>query len=187
VWLNSASSLHFPTAFKGNLRVVELTGEAYFEVTKNKAKPFLVKVRDVEVKVLGTHFNINAYSEENAIKTSILEGRVKITKGKTIGLVKSGEQALVSNKECEMKIIDTGMDEVVAWKNGLFQFAGADITTIMREIGRWYNVEIKYADKVPVRQFEGKISRNADLSDVLRILELSNVKFTLVGNKIIVE
>ncbi|MEO8415934.1 MAG: FecR family protein [Ginsengibacter sp.] len=187
VWLNSASSLHFPTAFKEKLRVVELTGEAYFEVTKNNNKPFLVKVRDMEVKVLGTHFNINAYPDESTIKTSILEGRVKITKGKAIGLVNSGEQALLSNKESKMKIIDRNMDEVVAWKNGLFQFDGADITTIMREIGRWYNVEIEYADKVPVRQFEGKISRNAELSDVLRILELSNVKFTLVGSKIIVE
>ncbi len=118
VWLNSASSLHFPTAFKGNQRVVELTGEAYFEVTKNKEKPFLVKVRDMEVKVLGTHFNINAYSDENNIKTSILEGLVKITKGKTTGLLKSGEQGLLSDKESKMKIIDTNMDEVVAWKNG---------------------------------------------------------------------
>ena len=122
VWLNSASSLHFPTAFIGNLRIVELTGEAYFEVTKNKKKPFLVKVRDMEVKVLGTHFNINAYPDENTIKTSILEGRVKITKGKATALLKSGEQALLSNQESKMKIIDTNMDEVVAWKNGLFQF-----------------------------------------------------------------
>ena len=187
VWLNSASSLHFPTAFTRNLRIVELTGEAYFEVAKNNKKPFLVKVRDMEVKVLGTHFNINAYSDEKVIKTSLLEGRVKITKGKATGLLKPGEQALLNNTEDKMKIFNTNMDKVVAWKNGLFQFDGADIATIMREIGRWYNVEIVYADKVPVRQFEGKISRNADLSDVLRILELSNVKFTLVGNKIIVE
>ncbi|MEP6949433.1 MAG: FecR family protein, partial [Ginsengibacter sp.] len=150
VWLNSASSLHFPTAFEGNLRIVELTGEAYFEVTKNKERPFLVKVGDMEVKVLGTHFNINAYPDENIIKTSLLEGRVKITKGKATGLLQPGKQALLSNGESKMKIIDANMDEVVAWKNGLFQFDGADITTIMQEIGRWYNVEIVYADKVPV-------------------------------------
>lgn len=187
VWLNAASSLHFPTAFSGNQRVVELTGEAYFEVAKNKEKPFLVKVGDIQVKVLGTHFNINAYPDENAIKTSLLEGCVKITKGNATGFLKPGEQALLNNKENKVEITNANMDEVMAWKNGLFQFEGADITSIMREIGRWYNVDIVYADKVPMRRFEGKISRNAQLSEVLRILELSNVKFEVVGNKIIVQ
>lgn len=187
VWLNAASSLHFPSAFTGGQRIVELTGEAYFEVAKNRLKPFLVKVGDMEVKVLGTHFNINAYSDENAIKTSLLEGSVKITKGNVTGLLKPGEQALLNNKEPKIKITLADMDEVMAWKNGLFQFEGADITTIMREIGRWYNVDIVYADKVPARRFEGKIRRDAELSDVLRILELSNVKFSVVGRKIIVQ
>ena len=187
VWLNAASSLLFPTAFTGRQRKVELTGEAYFEVAKNKNKPFLVKVGDMQVKVLGTHFNINAYSDENAIKTSLLEGSVKITKGNATGLLKPGEQALLNNKEDKVEITKANLDEVMAWKNGLFQFEDADITSIMREIGRWYNVDIEYVGKVPTRRFEGKISKNAQLSEVLRILELSNVKFTLVGNKIIVQ
>ena len=187
VWLNATSSLHFPSAFRGNQRVVELTGEAYFEVAKNKEKPFLVKVGDMQVKVLGTHFNINAYADEGAIKTSLLEGSVNITKAAVSGILKPGEQAILKNEADKVEIRKANMDEVMAWKNGLFQFDDADITTIMREIGRWYDVEIEYSGKVPQRQFEGKISRDAQLSDVLRILELSDVKFSIVGNKIIVQ
>jgi transmembrane sensor len=187
VWLNAASSLHFPTAFTGSQRVVELTGEAYFEVAKNKEKPFQVRVGNMQVNVLGTHFNINAYSDESSIKTSLLEGSVKITKGNTSGILKPGEQGVLNNKEDKVAITNADMNEVMAWKNGLFRFEGADITTIMREIGRWYDVEIIYAGKVPMRRFEGKISRNAQLSEVLRILELSDVKFTVEGKKIIVQ
>ena len=187
VWLNASSSLRFPTAFKGDKREVELKGEGYFEVAKNKAKPFYVKVGDMTIKVLGTHFNVSAYSDENAIKTSLLEGSVKITKGKAEGLLKPGEQAiLIKNKEdLEIKKVDMG--EVMAWKKGLFQFKGADIITIMNEISRWYDVEVIYSGKVPVRHFEGKISRDAELSEVLKILELSNVTFTVEGKKIIVQ
>jgi transmembrane sensor len=186
VWLNAASSLHFPTSFTGNQRVVELTGEAYFEVTKNKKKPFFVKVGDMQVKVLGTHFNINAYSDESSIKTSLLEGSVKIAKGKVTGLLNPGEQAVLDNQNDKVEIKKVNMDEVMAWKNGIFQFDGADLTTIMRDISRWYNVEIVYDGEEPMRRFEGKISRTAQLSDVLKILALSNVKFIVVGNKIIV-
>jgi ferric-dicitrate binding protein FerR (iron transport regulator) len=187
VWLNAASSLHFPTAFTDSQRLVELTGEGYFEVAKNREKPFLVKVGDVQIKVLGTHFNVNAYEDESAVKTSLLEGSVKITKGRADAVLKPGEQAVANNKDARLEIGKADMDAVMAWKNGLFQFEGADITTIMKEIGRWYNVEIVYAANVPIRQFEGKISRSAQLFEVLRILELSNVKFTVVGNKIIVQ
>ena len=187
VWLNAASSLLFPTAFTGSQRKVELTGEAYFEVAKNKDKPFLVKVGDMQVKVLGTHFNINAYSDENTIRTSLLEGSVKIIKDNKSKLLKPGNQAVLNKKQNEIDITDIDMNGVMAWKNGLFQFEGDNITTIMREIGRWYNVEIVYSGKVPARTFEGKISRNAELSEVLRILELSKVKFSVVGRKIILQ
>lgn len=187
VWLNAASSLHFPTTFAGSQRGVELTGEAYFEVAKNKEKPFQVKVGEMKVNVLGTHFNINAYSDESSIKTSLLEGSVKITRGNASGILKPGEQAVLNNKEDKVEITNANLDEAMAWKNGLFQFEGADINNIMREIGRWYNVEIVYTGKIPMRRFVGKISRNAQLADVLQILELSNVKFTVVGNKIIVQ
>ncbi len=187
VWLNASSSLRFPTVFKGVKREVELKGEGYFEIAKNKEKPFYVKVGDMTIKVLGTHFNVSAYSDDNAIKTSLLEGSVKITKGKAEGLLKPGEQGiLIKNKEnLEIKKVD--LEEVMSWKNGVFQFKGADIMTIMNEISRWYDVDVNYSGKVPVRHFEGKISRDAALSDVLKILELSNVKFRVEGKKIIVE
>jgi ferric-dicitrate binding protein FerR (iron transport regulator) len=187
VWLNAESSLRFPTAFTGNQREVTLTGEAYFEVAKNKEKPFRVEVDGMSINVLGTHFNVNAYLDENNIRTSLLEGSVKIIKGNLSELLKPGYQAVLNKKQDKIRITDADMDGVMAWKNGLFQFDGADINTIMHEIGRWYNVEIVYSGKVPARTFEGKISRNAELSEVLRILELSKVKFSVVGRKIIVQ
>jgi len=187
VWLNASSSLHFPTAFTGKERNVELTGEAYFEVAKNKEKPFHVNVNGMQVEVLGTHFNVNAYADENSIKTSLLEGSVKIKRGSVSGLLKPGQQGVLENNNNDLKIKKVNMDEVVAWKNGLFQFDGAGIKTIMLEISRWYNVEIVYSGKVPQRSFVGKISRDAALPDVLKILELSNVKFNVTGRKIIVE
>ena len=187
VWLNASSTLQFPTVFTGNKREVKLTGEAYFEVTKNNEKQFNVIVGNMEVKVLGTHFDINAYDDDDAIKTSLLEGSVKISKGNETDFLKPGQQAVLEKTGGKLQIRNADMDAVMAWKNGLFQFEGADITTIMKEIGRWYNVDIVYAGKVPVRRFEGKISRSAKLSEVLRILELSNVKFKEEGNKIIVQ
>lgn len=187
VWLNAVSSLRFPTAFTGNTREVELTGEAYFEVAKNKAKPFKVRINDMQVDVLGTHFNINAYSEEQAIKTSLLEGSVQVSKGSSGNRLKPGEQAILNRENDIINITTVDMDAVVAWKNGLFEFQGADIATIMRQIARWYDVEIVSAGKIAPRRFEGKISREAQLSDVLQILELSNIKFRVEGKKIIIE
>ena len=187
VWLNASSSIHFPTAFTGNQRNVELTGEAYFEIAKNKAKPFHVNVNGMQVEVLGTHFNVNAYADEGTIKTSLLEGSVKIKKGNISGLLKPGQEGQLNETTHNIEIKKADVNEAIAWKNGLFEFDGADIKSIMREIGRWYDVEIVYAGKVPDRRFEGKISRDAQLSDVLKILELSNVKFSVQGNKIIVQ
>lgn len=198
VWLNAASSLRFPTAFAGNRRDVELNGEAYFEVQSLALKdgkgklPFFIHLTSPsgergQIEVLGTHFNVNAYLDEAAIKTTLLEGVVRISKGKNNTLLTIGQQGQLFNSG-EIKLdknVDT--NEAVAWKNGLFQFAGADIATVMRQIGRWYNVDISYSGKIPVRQFEGKISRNAQLSEVLQILELSNVKFTVEGKNIIVQ
>lgn len=203
VWLNAASSLRFPTAFTGNSRDVELTGEAYFEVAKvsypvggdrrsgtkfgEGALPFHVMVNGMRVDVLGTHFNINSYSEEQAIKTSLLEGSVQVTNGSFNSRIKPGEQAIVTGKDEVINIRTPDMGAVMAWKNGLFEFEGADVATIMRQIARWYDVEIVYTGKIPLRRFQGKISRNAQLSEVLRILELSNIKFRVEGKKIIVQ
>ncbi|HVG13975.1 MAG TPA: FecR domain-containing protein [Chitinophagaceae bacterium] len=187
VWLNAASSLHFPTAFTGSSREVELTGEAYFEIAKNKRMPFHVVVNGTRINVLGTHFNVNAYSEEQAIKTSLLEGSVEVINGSFTNLIKPGEQAIVKRKNDIIDKAAVNMDAVMAWKNGLFEFEGADVSQIMRQIARWYDVEIEYAGKIPLRRFEGKISRNAQLSEVLQILELSNIKFSVVGKRIIVQ
>jgi transmembrane sensor len=187
VWLNASSSIHFPTAFIGKERNVELTGEAYFEIAKNKEKPFHVNVNGIQIEVLGTHFNVNAYDDEGAVNTSLLEGSVKIKKGTVSGLLKPGQQGVLKTNSNNLQIKSADMNEVIAWKNGLFQFDGADIKTIMREIGRWYDVQIEYTGMVPDRRFEGKISRDAQLSDVLKILELSNVKFEVDGKKILVQ
>jgi transmembrane sensor len=186
VWLNAASSLRFPTAFIGDAREVELTGEAYFEVAKNKDMPFHVKVNGVQVNVIGTHFNINAYSEEAAIKTSLLEGSVQVTNGSFSNRLKPGEQAIVSNRNEAIDVRTADMDAVMAWKNGLFVFEGADIEMIMRQISRWYDVDVVFTGETPAREFEGKISRNAPLSNVLKILELSSINFSVEGKKIIV-
>lgn len=187
VWLNAASSLRFPTMFTGKEREVELTGEAYFEVAKNKSMPFHVKVNGMQVNVLGTHFNINAYSEEPAMKTSLLEGSVQVVNGSFTNKLKPGEQGIVTHKNSSIDVRIADMDAVMAWKNGLFEFQGADIATIMRQLSRWYDVDIVFAGTAPSRRFEGKISRNAQLADVLKILELSNIKFTVEGKKIIVQ
>ena len=187
VWLNAASSLRFPVAFTGNTREVEMTGEAYFEIAKNKDKPFHVKANATQVEVLGTHFNVNAYEEEQAIKTSLLEGSVRVSNGSFSNRIKPGEQAAVNNKNGGIDVATADMDAVMAWKNGLFEFQGADIATIMRQVARWYDVEIVFAGKTPARKFEGKISRNAQLPEVLKILELSNIQFRVEGKKIIVQ
>jgi ferric-dicitrate binding protein FerR (iron transport regulator) len=187
VWLNASSSIHFPTAFTGNHREVELTGEAYFEVAKNKEKPFHVNVNGMQVEVLGTHFDVNAYGDEGGIKTSLLEGSVKIKSGQTSGLLKPGEQATLIKDRSLIEIKKADMNEVMAWKNGLLQFDGAGLSSLLSEISRWYNVDIVYKGQVPDRRFEGKISRDAQLSDVLKILELSNVKFSVLGKKIVVQ
>ncbi|MDB5146026.1 MAG: hypothetical protein JWQ57_46 [Mucilaginibacter sp.] len=184
VWLNSASSLKFPTVFSGNKRDVELSGEGYFEVAKNKTKPFNVKVNNIEVAVLGTHFNIMAYSDEAAVKATLLEGSVRLTQGNVSDLLKPGQQGVVNNKG--IKIIDVDTDEAVAWKNGFFDFERANIQDIMKQLSRWYGTEVMYEGKIPDDEFVGKISRDVKLSQVLHILELSHVRFRIENKKIIV-
>ena len=190
VWLNATSSLRFPTAFiKGKERKVELTGEAYFEVTKNETMPFKVIVNKMEVQVLGTHFNVMAYNNERAIKTTLLEGQVKVytPSDKKSVILKPGQQASLDNNSIEVNVSqNVDMDLIVAWKNGFTAFKSADIATIMRQVERWYDVDVDYEGVVPVRTFTGKISRNANLSELLRLLEVSKIHFTIDGKKITV-
>ena len=186
VWLNAASSLRFPAAFVGKERKVELLGEAYFEVAKNAAMPFKVKVHGMEVEVLGTHFNINSYDNESMIRTTLLEGSVKINKNNSSSLLKPGEQAQM-NKAGEIKIINNvDVEEAIAWKEGKFQFDKADIHDIMRQLARWYDVDVEYKGTVS-SHFGGTISRDVNLSQVLNMLHLTGeVNFQIQDKKVLV-
>ena len=188
VWLNAASSLKYPTAFTGGERNVELTGEAYFEVAKNAAMPFRVRSAGQTVQVLGTHFNINAYEDERAIKTTLLEGSIQITYQQAKALIKPGEQARIVAGSTNKIMIDENADtdEAVAWKDGYFQFNHADIRTVMRQISRWYDVTVRYDGTVSSKDFGGAIERNLKLSQVLHILEKSQVHFTINGKEVVV-
>jgi len=184
VWLNAASSLKFPTTFPGNQRHVELTGEAYFEVAKNPSKPFTVNVNALNVKVLGTHFNINAYEDEDNIKTTLLEGLVQLTSGNNHNLLKPDEQAIVKGDNIQVVKVDA--ERAAAWKNGFFDFNRASIRNIMKQLSRWYNIEVVYNGKISDDEFVGRIERNVKLSQVLHILELSHIHFKIEDKKITV-
>ncbi|SFE84490.1 FecR family protein [Chitinophaga sp. CF118] len=186
VWMNAASTLIFPTAFNGKDRTVKLKGEAYFEVAANDHQPFIVSVNNnMEVKVLGTHFNVMAYGEEPAVKTTLLEGMVKVAGNNKEVLLKPGQQAKMKNTG-ELNVLAVNVDEVVAWKNGVFSFNDVTIEEVMQQLARWYDAEVVYPDGIPKGLFRGEIDRTADISTVLKILEVSGVKFTVEGHKILV-
>src|SRR5690606_29853914 len=176
VWLNAESSIRFPTKFSAHERNVSLTGEAYFEVATNKSAPFKVNLESMEVEVLGTHFNVMAYSDEKSVNTTLIEGSVKIHKNQQQKLLRPGQQARVSNT---IKVSNVDVNEAIAWKNGLFQFKEANIETILRQIGRWYDVKIEYQGEISDEKYRAEISRKANLSQVLKILEISGLKFSL--------
>jgi transmembrane sensor len=187
VWLNAASSIRYPAAFTGKERKVEITGEAYFEVAKNTARPFRVKIGEAEVEVLGTHFNIMAYEEEATVRTTLLEGAVKVTRAHASHLLRPGQEAELNKTDEGITVIDDApVSEAVAWKNGLFFFNRASLSTVMRQIARWYDVQIVYEGEIPDMEFGGKISRHSNVSEVLKILELSKVHFRIEGKKIVV-
>lgn len=187
VWLNAASSLKFPTTFTGAERVVELTGEGYFEVVHNSKQPFKVKTASQTVQDIGTQFNVNSYADEDASATTLVEGSVKIFGASGQALIRPGQQYLLkSNGLSEVKS-DVDIDEATAWKNGMFQFDNSDIKTIMRQISRWYNVDVEYQGQVPASTYRGRISRNSNASTVLKILELSGINITIEGRKIIIK
>ena len=187
VWLNASSSLRYPTAFGGFERRVEVTGEAFFQVAQNKDLPFIVNIgQQAEVEVLGTSFNVNAYADEPGINTTLLEGSVKVLaiKKNEALVLKPGEQAQQS-EELQKKTVN--VDEVVAWKNGAFNFNDMELPAVMRQLSRWYDVEVEYAGEVPGGKFGGKMGRNLSLADVLEGLKEYNVKFRIEGgNKIVV-
>lgn len=185
VILNSASSLNFPTSLKGPERLVELNGEAYFEVAKHKDSRFKVVSAQQTVEVLGTHFNINAYANEDEIKTTLLEGSVKVLTPKVSTVIEPGEQA-AWNRSAENKLykrrVNTGKE--TAWINGIFSFEGDDLKTVMRQVSRWYDVKVIYVGALGDEKYFGEISRNSKLSEVFKILELNNVNFEVSGKNV---
>lgn len=185
IWLNAESSLTYPVAFTGNERNVSIQGEAYFEVAKNKRKPFKVLHNGTEIRVLGTHFNVNAYANTSHTNVTLFEGSVRVSNGKTSGLLKPGQQASVNDKHIKVKSV-INVDRAVAWKNGYFSFDKADITEVMDQIARWYNVTVRYEGELPVEKFGGDLRRNSKLSSVLKILGTSGVKFKVEGNTVTV-
>ncbi|MBN8836337.1 MAG: DUF4974 domain-containing protein [Sphingobacteriia bacterium] len=203
VWLNAESSLKYPVAFNGSIREVAITGEAYFEVATNltpnpspkergKRVPFHVKLPDGSiVEDLSTEFNINAYADEAAIKTTLVEGAVKwSTVNGQSSIVKQGEQGMILRQIPLDKIHvikDADVEQATAWKNGLFAFNKASLQDVLRQLSKWYDVDVTYEGGVPVREFAGEMERNLSLQQVLTILEKNQVHFRIEGKKIIVE
>jgi len=195
VWLNSGSSITYPVAFVenvGNVRNVKMSGEAYFEVAHDGNSPFVVEANGVITKVLGTHFNVNAYDDEDAIKVTLLEGKVQVenksaTSNLQSAILKPGEQAVFTIHDSRLTANSgADLDQVMAWKNGNFYFEKADVKTILRQISRWYDVEVVYEGSVSNRTFFGIVSRSSSLLDVLKILKANDMKFRIEGKKLFV-
>lgn len=189
VWINAASSLRYPVAFTGNERRVELKGEGYFEVAKNPSRPFKVSMNgstghETIIEVLGTHFDAMAYADEQALAATLLEGSVKVTRGNAQTVLKEGQQALVTDRISVVSPENT--DAVVGWTKGFFTFRKTPLPIIMRQIARWYDVEIIYKEPVD-EEFSGAVPRNKPLQEALKVLSLTQaVHFTVEGRKIIV-
>lgn len=195
IWLNAASSLKYPITFGKYKRKVELTGEAYFEVAKvfineGKAirKPFVVTTDRQEVEVLGTHFNINSYTDENQTKTTLLEGAVRVTSlggQHTSCILKPGQQTTLINNSLTTSTVDA--EETIAWKNGYFQFNESDLGSIMRQLSRWYDVDVVFEGRSPTDLFHFRVPRNQSLSEILKIFEINGINLKIEGRKLIVK
>jgi ferric-dicitrate binding protein FerR (iron transport regulator) len=201
--LNAASSIKYPTVFTGSQRIVEIEGEAYFEVVPlnlptgrdgggGKKLPFIVNVgkgRGASIEVLGTHFNVNAYEDEASIKTTLLEGSVNVKSGgdaQSSAILKPGQQAVITDNSPLSINHSPDLVQVMAWKNGLFNFNGYDIKAVMREIGRWYDLDIVYEGEPEPEEMMGELQRNLTLSQVMKILQKIQVKYRIEGRKLII-
>jgi len=203
VWLNAGSSLYFPASFTGSKRIVKLTGEAYFEVAKvsreGKKRPFIVVIPPSasgagggEVEVLGTHFNVNAYNDESVIRTTLLEGKVKVSSSVTNQqqppnpkLLLPGKQALLNSKTHTIRITEANTEQAVAWKNGFFRFKETGIHELMRQVARWYDVDVEYQTNRSDQYYTGVISRSQNISALLQMLELTGtVHFQIDNNPV---
>lgn len=187
VWLNSASKLRYPVAYSNGQRVVELEGEAYFEVVKDRSKPFKVKSKGQVIEVLGTHFNVNGYEDEPFIKTTLLEGSIRVSTAKNKLVLKPMQQSINKNGELSGQQLED-VDKAVAWKNGYFQFDDENLESVMRQISRWYDVEVVFVGKPSNKKFSGIISRSKGIKTALEIMEATgNVSFKMEGRKLIVK
>lgn len=184
VWLNAASSLKYPVSFSSQEYKVELSGEAYFEVAYQKNKTFLVVSNGQTIEVLGTHFNINAYNDEAMIKTTLMEGSAKIISKGASNIIKPGEQAQLIHDHVNIVTVNT--EDEIAWKNGLFNFKEASLETVMKQLSRWYDVDIRYEGKVPDRVFSGDISKNIRAAQLQEILSFKQIHFRVNGKTIII-
>lgn len=184
VWLNAASSIRYPTAFPEDKRMVEVSGEVYFDIAKDDRKPFIVTAKGMDVQVLGTSFNVMAYADEAAVKTTLVQGAVKINADR---ILHPGEQAVLYHASGELSVNKPDMEEILGWKNGEFYFRNTDISTIMRQIARWYDIEIKYEGDMSGIELSGIVSRTAKISQLLKALELTKiVRFKTQGRTITV-
>jgi transmembrane sensor len=196
VWLNAASSIRFPATFTGE-RNITMTGEAYFEVAHDKNHPFKVSANNLLVEVLGTHFNMNAYSNETATKTTLLEGKVKVRQWSMVNgqlktgneaLLKPGEQAALAGPHSPFTIDHSpNLEQVMAWKNGLFNLSGADLKDFLRQVERWYNITVQYESPVPLIEFQGKLNRAVPLSDIIDYLKNLGIECSLKGKTLSVK
>jgi transmembrane sensor len=185
VWLNVSSSITYPTAFIGKERKVKITGEVYFEIAHDATKPFIVSKGETSIEVLGTHFNVSAYDDEPDMKVTLLQGSVNVKSQKSQLIITPGEQAVVTSGGQLGINKNADLDEVSAWRNGKFDFDNADLATVMRQISRWYDVDVVYRGKTNFH-FGGQLSRNSSLIEIFKILEISGVRFTIVGKKVTV-
>ncbi|MGC4037565.1 MAG: FecR domain-containing protein [Chitinophagaceae bacterium] len=189
IWLNAASSITYPVFFTDTERKVKIKGEAYFEVAHNKKAHFHVMINDsTEVSVLGTHFNINSYYDESDIKITLLQGKVNVKALQQNGkrhsqMLNPGQQSRISAMAMKLEK-NVNIDNVIAWKNGAFSFENASLGDIMRQLSRWYNIEVKYEGKIPMRDFSGKIGKNLTLEQALEVLTQNNVRFKIDNNTV---
>jgi len=186
-WLNAASSLRFPTVFNGNERRVELTGEGYFSVTHDAAHPFIVSFNNTQVRVLGTEFNIMAYGDEPAMQTTLVKGSIRLSNNNQETLLQPGKMAMITTEAATpTQVQDADVEQVTAWKNGQISLTNADLPTVMRQVSRWYDVNIHYKGTIPDKHFFGLINRNVNLSTILHFLQDNQVHVTQEGRDIII-
>jgi transmembrane sensor len=185
VTLNSESSISFPVAFTGDVREVKVAGEVFFEVVHDASKPFKVKAGDMELQVLGTSFNVNAYADENAVKATLVEGSVQVKKGVQKKIIKPGQQAQVLRDEITITEVD--VDKITAWKQGLFRFKEDKLSEAMKNIARWYNVDVMFEGNAANVDVSGNISRSANLSELIKLLAIIDVQARIEGRKLILK